>query len=404
MGVGKLNTEKPKSISLNSENGIIHDKKEVAEKFNNYFTNIAGELVKKLEVSSGKYGLNHVTEYYNKKGISMNEFSWEEVSEDDIINILNNLPESRASGLNDLPAKLLKDGFPAYSKYLTRIINISIHLGKVPRDWKCARVIPLHKKGCKTEIGNYRPVSILTIVSKIVERLIHDQLMAYFNKKSLIFDFQSGFRPSFSTDSCLIHLSDHIKKEWDRGNLTGMVVLDLQKAFDTVDHSILLDKFKAMGLSENALFWFDSYLNDRWQLVDNGGVYSSLTKTSCGVPQGSILGPLLFLVYVNDMESATSCKLLLYADDSALVVSDRNSENIQNKLSNELQSVNSWLLDNKLSLHLGKTSSILFGSKRMIRNQPELRVQCNGNLIKNSPSVEYLGLVLDHNLNCDEIG
>ena len=92
--------------------------------------------------------------------------------------------------------------------------------------------------------------------------------MAYFNKK---IDFQSGFRPSFSTDSCLIHLSDHIKKEWDRGNLTGMVVLDLQKAFDTVDHTILLGKLKAMGLSENALFWFDSYLNDRWQLIDNGG-------------------------------------------------------------------------------------------------------------------------------------
>ena len=149
-----------------------------------------------------------------------------------------------------------------------------------------------------------------------------------------------------------------------KGNYVGMVLLDLQKAFDTVDHEILCKKLEAMGI--NFTKWFKSYLGDRKQIVVANGTSSESGIVSCGVPQGSILGPLLFLCYVNDMSISVKCKLLLYADDSALIVSGSNPQLIADTLSKELESCKQWLMDNKLSLHLGKTESILFGSKKKI--------------------------------------
>ena len=216
-------------------------------------------------------------------------------------------------------------------------------------------------------VGNYRPVSILNIrvVSKILERVVYDQVESYFKDRNLIYDFQSGFRKGFSTDTCLIHLTDYIRRENDRGNVVGMVLLDLQKAFDTVDHAILLMKLRSSGLSKDIIRWFRSYLSDRQQLVDVSGTFSSTANVTCGVPQGSILGPLLFLAYVNDMSGVIHNKLLLYADDSAILVSGKDIATVEKALSDDLQTVSHWLVDNKLSLHLGKTESIVFGFKNM---------------------------------------
>ena len=142
-----------------------------------------------------------------------------------------------------------------------------------------------------------------------------------------------------------------------------MVMLDLQKAFDTVDHSILLMKLRASGLSDSVLNWFKSYVSDRNQLVDVSGTFSSKASITCGVPQGSILGPLLFLIYVNDMSAVVKNKLLLYADDSGILVSGKSVLDVEKALTDDMNLVSQWLIDNKLSLHLGKTESIVFGSK-----------------------------------------
>ena len=175
----------------------------------------------------------------------------------------------------------------------------------------------------------------------------------------------SGFRPSFSTGDCLTFLMDYIRSEMDFENYIAMVMIDLQKVFDTVDHSILENKLKAIGLAGNAIAWFDAYLTNRMQ-VDVGGIFSDPRVVLCGVPQGSILGPFLFLIYVNDMEASVSCKLILYADDSALLVSGTHIKTIENISGDTLLSLSNWLIDNKLSLHLGKTESILFGTKHML--------------------------------------
>ena len=365
---------------------------------------VASTLVDKLPKGLGKYGMDFVHDFYHKKNVKQNGFSLAKVDEEKVLTMLQKINTSKSTGLDNLPAKFLKDAAPIISKPLTHIINMSTECGDIPCDMKSARVVPIHKKNSKTEAGNYRPMSILSVVSKIFERIMYDQLESYHRDESLLYDFQSGFRPSFSTDTCLIHLSDFIRKEWDDGNYTGMVVLDLQKAFDTVDHKIMLGKLRAIGMTENSVKWFDSYLTGRSQVVDIDGVLSGPKEITCGVPQGSILGPLLFLIYVNDMVDAVKCKLLLYADDSALMVSHSDVNIIQERLSMELKAVNEWLIDNKLSLHLGKTESILFSTKRKLVRHSELIIKCGDNLITPKSEIKYLGLDIDQSLSGEITG
>ena len=314
--------------------------------------------------------MTYVQDFYAKKGICDNMFSLSRVGVNDVRKVIGELGAGKATGLDTIPVKFIKDGCNEIAKPLTHIINMSISSGDIPADLKIARVVPLHKKNSRTDVGNYRPVSVLSVVSKVIEKLVFKQLNSYLNDQNLLYELQSGFRPSYSTDTSLIHLFDHIKKENDNGNYTGMVLLDLQKAFDTVDHSVLLQKLKALGLDKSAVGWFHSYLTNREQVSCNEGVHSEKKLITCGVPQGSILGPLLFLIYVNDMALAVNCKLMLYADDSALLVSGKEVVEIEEKLKSELESVSEWLCENKLSLHLGKTESILFGTKHNLKHRP----------------------------------
>ena len=315
--------------------------------------------------------------------------------------MLKGLSPRKATG-DDLPTRFIRDGAKGIAYRISYIINLSLKTGVVPDEMKTARVIPLYKKNSKLEPGNYRPVSILSTLSKILERAVHIQLEIYLRENDLFYKFQSGFRTSFSTDTCLTYLTcltDYIRHGMDNGLYTGMVMIDLQKAFDTVNHSLLSDKLQALGLNNVSVSWFDLYLTNRTQKVDINGTFSKPRMVPCGVPQGSILGPLLFLIYVNDMESAVKCKLILYAEDSALLVSGKDIKVIQETLGKELCALSSWLVDNKLSLHLGKTESILFGSCKKICNSPSLDIKCGDTKISSKKSVRYLGVDLEQTLS-----
>ena len=281
-------------------------------------------------------------------------------------------------------------------------INLSITNEMVPMSFKRAKVIPLFKKGSKVDPGNYRPVSILSVLSKILERAVCNQMNEFLEKRGILFENQSGFRGRYSTDTCLLDLTDYVKQEMSCGRLVGMVCIDLKKAFDTVDHTILLDKLRLIGVSDSSLNWFRSYLTDRQQCVDVNGTRSGFLNISCGVPQGSILGPQLFLIYINDMYLSLSCRLSLYADDSALFFSHKDPNVIADRLSMELSNCKRWLTDNKLSLHLGKTECLLFGTKRRLGKVGDFSVKCDGTAVGRVTSVGYLGFVLDENLNGTE--
>ena len=393
-----------KNIGLKIDNEMCFDKVKVAEQFNNFFTTVASSLVNKLPQGTGTFGDAHVSSFYQGKGVTANAFCLKEVNVDNINIILNSMSANKATGLDDLSPRFVKDGARVIAPMITHIVNMSIRQGIIPDDLKRARVIPIHKKGRRTDPSMYRPISILSTISKVMEKVIHDQVFTYLKTNGLLYEFQSGFRQSYSTNTCLIHLTDYIKLQSDKGNLTGMVLLDLQKAFDTVDHCILINKLQALGFDTCSREWFRSYLTNRKQLVDIAGTLSPFQNVTCGVPQGSILGPLLFLVYVNDMCSAVNCKLLLYADDSALIVPGKDVKEIELQLTKELKSISNWLTDNKLSLHLGKTESILFGTKKKLQcTSTQLSVTCGGRMLSAKSTVKYLGVELDQHLSGEYI-
>ena len=222
----------------------------------------------------------------------------------------------------------------------------------------------------------------------------------YLKIRNILFSHQSGFRGGYSTDTCLINMSTFVQSEMAKGNMVGMVLIDLQKAFDTVDHDILLDKLRAIGVS--LVSWFESYLSNRTQCVDVNGTRSDFLPITCGVPQGSILGPQLFLIYVNDMVTSVDCRLSLYADDSVLLFSHKDPNVIADRLSTELSNCKRWLVDNKLSLHVGKTECLLFGTKRKLNGVRDFRVYCDGTLVERVFNVKYLGVQLNGSLNGSE--
>lgn len=210
--------------------------------------------------------------------------------------------------------------------------------------------------------------------------------------KNSCFSAPSSGKRLLTEESVFYH-----SQEIDAKKYCGMIMLDLQKAFDTVDHSVLLFKLKAIGFSGSAVNWVSSYLSGRSQMVDVNGTYSSAKEITCGVPQGSVLGPLFFLIYINDMKQACSSDLFLYADDSAILVSHKDLAVVERTLSEELSNVGTWLSDNKLSLHLGKTEAILFGSKRLDK-KIEMKVRVGETIIPNNDAVVYLGCILDKHL------
>lgn len=348
---------------------------------------------------SKHYEERNVSEFYIQQGVQANSFALEKVSEEDVLLKLKQLDSSKATGLDNIPSRFLKDAAENISPSITHIINMSIEYGYFPKDLKNAKVIPLYKKGSKLDQGNYRPVSILCTLSKVIERIVFEQVNKYLATHNLIYELQSGFRKSHSTDTCLLYLTDYIRQEVDKGNLCGMVMLDLQKAFDTVDHSILLTKLRAIGCNNTAVKWFESYLQNRKQVVDVGGALSKPQTVQCGVPQGSVLGPLLFLLYINDLKSVCSCELFLFADDSALVFSHKDKKIVESILSCELLNVSKWLAYNRLSLHLGKTESILFGSRVKLNKNPGFAVLAGNAALQAKDSVSYLGCVLDSQLS-----
>ena len=184
---------------------------------------------------------------------------------------------------------------------------------------------------------NCRPISLLPLISKIIEKIIHDQTQNFLDKNNVIYRYQSGFRKFYSTDSCLSYLNNKITTGFESGLFTGMILIDLQKAFDTINHDILIKKMTFLGFSEETTNWFKSYLTNRKFIVHINNSFSEPGNLLCGVPQGSILGPLLFLLYINDMPQAVTCDLLLYADDTCLVFQHKDVIEIETVLNKKFQ-------------------------------------------------------------------
>ena len=354
------------ALKINSK--VEHDFNSVLEGFRNYYSTLAENLVKMLPKRTNKYSINSVIKYYEHMILS-DYFELASVSENSILTILNATQVSKAAGIGNLSGRFLKDGAKVLSKPIKDLCNLSITSEKFPEPCKVAKLKPLYKKGSVTESCNYRPISLLPLISKVIEKVIHDQASAFLNSKNLSYTYQSGFRKKYSTDFCLSYFNYKFLEGFDRDMMTGMILIDLQNVFDTIDHDVLLQKLYPIGFSKRPVNWFKSYLSNRFFKVNLENNSSQPASVSCGVPQGAILGPLLFLIYVNDMSQAVKCDLFMYADDSCLVCQHKDINEIGKQLNVDFSNICDWLVDNKLSIHFveDKARSILFSSNLKIK-------------------------------------
>ena len=276
-------------------------------------------------------------------------------------NAFASLKANKSSGYDDISADVVKSVSDEIFVILKHIFNISLAKGDFPGKLKIARVTPIFKKGNNTLVSNYRPISVLPCFSKLLECIVYNRLYKFLVENNILYQKQFGFQMAHSTEPAILQLVNQITEAFSQGKYTLGISLDFSKAFDTVNHNILLEKLKAYGIQSENLKWFRSYLSNRKQFILYDDFKTEMKIVKCGVPQGSILGPLYFLIFVNDLNNSTKVlDPVLFADDTNIFCSDNNMRTLFETANQELSQINDWFLANKLSLNVGNKKYFIF--------------------------------------------
>ena len=380
-----------KTTQLNIKGKIVDDDKELATNFNNFFVNVGPNTESSIPKAP-----NILPSNFLKNRIQSN-FVIAHISNEEILDIIKSLA-NKSSGPFSIPLKLLSLIPDLIIIPLAHIINISFLTGEYPEQLKIVKVIPIHKGGSTEDLNNYRPISLLSIFDKIIEKIMHKKLYNFLERHNILYQNQFGFRKNNSTVYALTQISEMIKTSIDTGKYGCGIFIDLRKAFDTVNHKILLDKLEHYGIRGNLLNWFHSYLTDRKQFVSINGQNSDLMDITCGVPQGSVLGPLLFLLYINDLPNISKIlNFYLFADDTNIYYESKSLNEIEKTVNKELDKLYLWLNVNRLSLNLDKTNYIIFHPFNKKLKQ-HITIKINKKAIAEKEFIKYLGILLDSTL------
>lgn len=381
------------------------NEKIVSDEFNEYFTKIVPNL------RDEEFGEDMFLEDQTQSEVIFRDFRLQYI---DVVNKIKSMKNKYSCGLDGISIILIKENINVFTPILYDIFVKSIDEGVLPIEFKTAVVVPVFKSGSAKEVLSYRPISVINTIAKIFESLIKDKLLKYFLDRSLFSDRQFGFLPGKGTDLALDKHVSEIVTSSDKFKNTLAVYLDFKKAFDVLDIDLLIGKFKRYGIGGNALKWLVSFCRGRRQVVKINGVKSNVLELKYGTAQGGVLGPIIFLIFINDLlELQLNSKIFAYADDTALVCSAYNRDSLKIQIQNDLNKVSNWLIANKLLVNSSKTKCILFfdQNKKINELQNIYKFYCHSHrciyecacsTIDVVDSVRYLGMIVDRFLKWDQ--
>ena len=411
-----ISKKKPNTKISEIESGnVTHvDDSIIAEEFNKFFVNIGQNIANSIE------NVNIKPEDYLTFNDDTPSLKFDKIGPIYICDILKSMDPKKSKDLDGLSSHLLKFLNTTISVPLAHIFNLSLENGTYPDRLKSSRVVPIFKDGNAKLCDNYRPITIVSTLAKILDKIVATKLYNHLDINKLIYKFQFGFQKNLSTENNLLHLTNYITKAINDGKFCIGIFLDLRKAFDVVNHDILLKKLSYLGIKNTELKWFASYLSNRFQCTDINGKLSTFKAILISVMQGSVLGPLLFLCFINDMYKASKLTALLFADDTACLASHNDIDELVNFCNTELQKLSNWFAANRISVNVKKCKFILFHNKGKKINTDNLKLSLNINehdpatnlsnvkyldrITSNSGNPDlrtykYLGILLDENLS-----
>lgn len=386
------NVKTPISL-LRTEQGDIADNSGIANALNNFFISRIEHMATGIDAQISGVSLT-VHETTNDV---MPKFEFMPADESTVLGLLSNLDVCKTTGCDNIQARALKLTAEAIARPLCNLINRSLTTTQIPLEWKSANVTPVPKNGDEMQMENYRPISVLPVISKVMERIVFNQLYDFLQQHSLLSQHQSGFRPNHSTQDVLIKTVDDWRKSVDQDYVVGALFLDLSKAFDMINHELLLKKMRLeFGVVGRAEEWFRSYLSGRRQRVCVGQATSPWMTPRFGVPQGSILGPLMFILFVNALPKAVKhCSTNMYADDTTIYTAAETTEQALETLSIDANSTMDWYRQNKLIVNVEKTHLMVIGRRYRKMEINEAKLVLQDVELRPEQTVSYLGVSLD---------
>ena len=374
---------------VDKETKVEFKENEAANCINSFFSNIGAQLSKNNNAPWKFYGQSVEVECPRLR----TDF-------EEVLSLCKKINIVKSSGIDDVASKIFKCAFMVLIPQLVYLFNLSFETNLFPNKWKQATVVPLFKSGDRSEVSNYRPISLLPLPGKILEKIAHRNIVTFLEENNIISDQQNGFRKGFSTVTAVADLTDSLFSAINKSEITLSVFVDLRKAFDTVSHDILCKKIEKYGVRSNVNEWCRSYLTGRSQKTLANNNKSDECSIKYGVPQGSVLGPLFFILYVNDLQQALkNINVQMYADDTVIYLSGQNVTTIAEKLQLGLSRLNGWCLANKLTLNPSKTKMMTFGTRHSIKKANHCHLSLAGVQIQKVSTFKYLGFTLDSTLS-----